>query len=199
MNTIFEKICVSILTVIRTKSIFLLHLKTESRENSWLAFCLRHVFAHDGPEHDDHQTVFLSESVRFNQCCGSENFFFGFGSTKKFSDSDTDSADIYFGTSHSKVFFQWPTNIFWIQYYEEKFCNCENTGMCFFSFNYSICHALLLNYSVWIRIRIRIRIFIWIQIRIDSDQAKSFGSFGLGFATLRGSKTKPSWHNLKIF
>jgi hypothetical protein len=29
----------------------------------------------------------------------------------------------------------------------------------FFSFNCSICHALLLNYSVWIQIRIRIQIF----------------------------------------
>jgi hypothetical protein len=40
-----------------------------------------------------------------NQCFGSENFFFrfGFGSTNFFSDtdSDTDSADIYFGTNHS--------------------------------------------------------------------------------------------------
>jgi hypothetical protein len=92
------------------------------------------------------------------------NFFFGFGSTN-FSDSDTDSADIYFGTNHSKVFFQWPTNIFWIQYYEEKFCNYQN--MCFFSLNSSICHALpvLLNYRVWIRQKV-------------SD------SFGFGSATL---------------
>jgi hypothetical protein len=28
------------------------------------------------------------------------------------SDTDSDSADIYFGTNNSKVFFQWPTNIF---------------------------------------------------------------------------------------
>jgi hypothetical protein len=68
-----------------------------------------------------------------------------------FSDTDSDSADIYFGTNHSKVFFQWPTNIFWVQYYEENFFNREN--MCVFLFNSSICHALLLNYSVWIRIR----------------------------------------------
>jgi hypothetical protein len=27
-------------------------------------------------------------------------------------DSDSDSDDIYFGTNYSKVFFQWPTNIF---------------------------------------------------------------------------------------
>jgi hypothetical protein len=47
--------------------------------------------------------------------------------------------------------------------------------MCFFSFNSSICHALLLNYSVWIQIRIRIRIFFRIRIRkkvrILSDSA----------------------------
>jgi hypothetical protein len=46
-----------------------------------------------------------------------------------------------------------------------KIFNSEN--MCVFSFNYSICHALLLNYCVWIRIRQKI-----------SD------SFGFGSATL---------------
>jgi hypothetical protein len=76
---------------------------------------------------------------------------------KIYSDTDSDSADIYFGTKYSKVFFQWPTNIFRIQYYEENLFNCEN--MCVFSFNSSMCHVLLLNYSVWIRIRIRNRIF----------------------------------------
>jgi hypothetical protein len=62
-------------------------------------------------------------------------------------------------------------------YYEEKFVYCEN--MCVFSFNSSICHALLLNYSVWIRTRIRIRIFFRIRIR-----QKVSDSFGFGSATL---------------
>jgi hypothetical protein len=108
---------------------------------------------------------FLNHQACFFQCCGSGTFF---SDSDRDSDLDTDSADIYFGTNHSKVFFQWSTNIFWIQYYEEKFCNCEN--MCFFSINSGIWHALLLNYSVWIRIRIWIKIFIWIRMILsDSD------------------------------
>jgi hypothetical protein len=85
------------------------------------------------------------------------------------------------GQNHSKVFFQWPTNIFWIQYYEKKLCYYEN--ICFFSCYFNICHALLvLNYSVWIGIRIwiQIRIFIWIRI-----WQKVLDSFGFGSATLR--------------
>jgi hypothetical protein len=116
---------------------------------------------------------FLQKWYPGKQCCGSENFFFGFGfgSKKNFSDSDldldsnsdsdsdtnSDSTDIYFGTNHSKVFFQWPTNTEYNT--TKKNFNCKN--MFVFSFNSSICHALLLNYSVWIRIRIRIRIRIF--------------------------------------
>jgi hypothetical protein len=62
---------------------------------------------------------------------------------------------------------------------KKNFLNCEN--MCVFSFNSSICHAQLLNYSVWIRIRIRIRIFF--RIRIRQKVSDSFG-FGFGSATL---------------
>jgi hypothetical protein len=96
-----------------------------------------------------------------SQCCGSENFFFGFGSTEIFFGFGYGFLRHIFWDKPFKVFFQWPTNIFWIpvqyRYYEEKCCNCEN--MCFFSFNSSICHALLLNNNVWIQIRIRIQIF----------------------------------------
>jgi hypothetical protein len=43
-----------------------------------------------------------------------QKFFSDSDPQNLFSDSDTDSdsADTYFGTNHSKVFFQWPTNIF---------------------------------------------------------------------------------------
>jgi hypothetical protein len=67
-------------------------------------------------------------------------------------------------------------NGFWIQYYEEKFWNCRN--MCFFSFNSSICHALLLNYSVWIRIR------IFFRIRQKVSDSFGFGSATLGFCNI---------------
>jgi hypothetical protein len=62
--------------------------------------------------------------------------------------------------------------------------------MWFFSFNSSICHALLLNYSVWIGIRIQIRIFFGFGFR----SGKSFGFFLIrirntaGYATLDYTK-----------
>jgi hypothetical protein len=65
--------------------------------------------------------------------------------------------------------------------------------MCFFSFYSSICHALLLNYSVWIQIRIRIRIPIFFWIRIRQKVLDSFG-FGFGSATLG-----PFWSDLYVW
>jgi hypothetical protein len=80
--------------------------------------------------------------------------------------------------------------------------------MCFFLFNSSICHALLLNYSVWILIRIRIRIFYRIRIRIQIRQkGLDFFRFGFGSATLQkapifvcdGSRCKMGLSDLQGF
>jgi hypothetical protein len=87
-----------------------------------------------------------------NQCCGSENFFSDSDPQKIFSesdsdtDSDKDSSDLCF-------------------------CNCEN--MCFFSFNSSICHALL-PYQIIVSGSVSESEF---YLDSDSDPAKSFGFF----------------------